>query len=300
MRKVRTICGLVFLAAAASCSTGVEDSSPSLAPLDVAQLRQVLVDRTLPSTVRAAAEQNRINDVASCLEDRGFSVVRPPPGGIAQELALSSAVERLRYGIPATYQGELGIASFLVASSTVGSSRVMPADGESPAFLRAEVGDLANPGRLVSIDTGNGVLEFDANGCVGASYLNMFESTEGIRLYTQLPSQLQSDVNASLESEDSVAAALELWRSCAAENGESIASPSEIPTNVMEVFNKDGEAAARKAEQVYARLLRGCEAKSGLFEAVSGAQPAIEDRVLAANDAAVVQLQQVVSDAASR
>lgn len=87
--------------------------------------------------VRAAVEQTRINDVANCLEGRGFRIVRPPATGVTHEFALNSAVERLRYGIPATYQGELGITAFLVASATAGSSRVLPADGENEAFLRA-------------------------------------------------------------------------------------------------------------------------------------------------------------------
>jgi len=300
VRAGRALAGLVLVALSAGCSSGGEASSPPLAPFDSAQLRQTLVDRILPLSLRAAVEQTRINDVANCLEGRGFRVVRPSATGVTHELALNSAVERLRYGIPATYQGELGITAFLVASATAGSSRVLPADGENEAFLRAEIGDLVNgTGNLVSINTGTGVLEFDADGCVGASYLNLFMTTESIRLYTQLPSQLQSEVNAALEGTGSVAASLEAWSSCAEESGETLTSPSEITTLIIDEFNMNGEAAAQRAERELAALLRRCETESGLFAAVATVQPSIEDQILADSDALVVQLQQAAADAAS-
>lgn len=300
VRARRAVAGLVLVALAAGCSSGGEASSPSLTPFDSTQLRQTLVDRILPLSLRTAVEQNRINDVASCLEGRGFRVIRPPATGVAHELALSSAVERLRYGIPATYQSELGITSFLVASATAGSSRVRPADGENAAFLRAEIGDLLNgTGDLVSINTGNGVLEFDADGCVGASYLNLFTTTENIRLYTQVPSQLQSEVNASLEGNESVSASLAAWSTCAEESGETLTSPSDVTTLIIDEFNMNGEAAAQRLERELAALLRRCETESGLFAAVATVQPSIEDQILAESDALVVQLQQAVSEAAS-
>lgn len=300
VRARRVVAGLVLVALAAGCSSGGDVSSPPLTPFDSTQLRQTLVDRILPLSLRTAVEQNRINDVASCLEGRGFRVIRPPATGVAHELALNSAVERLRYGIPGTYQGELGITSFLAASATAGSSRVLPADGENEAFLRAEIGDLQNgTGNLVSINTGNGVLEFDADGCVGASYLNLLTTPENIRLYTQLPSQLQSEVNASLEGNESVVASLEAWSTCAEESGETLTSPSEVTTLIIDEFNVNGEAAAQRGERELAALLRRCEAKSGLFAAVAKLQPSIEDQILADSDALVVQLQQAVSDAAS-
>lgn len=209
-------------------------------------------------------------------------------------------MERLHFGIPATYEGELGITSFLVASATAGSSRVLPADGESEAFLRAEIGDLVNgTGDIVSINSGNGVLEFDADGCVGASYLNLFTTPENTRLFTQLPSQLQSEVNASLESNETVAASLEAWSSCAAASGETHTSPSDITTLIIDEYNTNGKAAAHRAERELAALLRRCEAKSGLFAAVVKVQPSIEDQILADSNALIAQLQDAVSDAAS-
>lgn len=299
-RTRRVVTVLVLVIIGAGCSSGGGASSPPLTPFDSTQLRQTLVDRILPLSLRTAVEQNRINDVASCLEDRGFRVIRPPATGIAQEFALSSAVERMRYGIPATYQGELGITSFLVASANAGSSRVLPVDGENAAFLRAEIGDLlGGTGDLVSINTGNGVLEFDADGCVGASYLNMFTTTENIRLYTQLPSQLQSEVNASLEGKASVAAALDAWRTCAGGSGETVTSPSDVTTLIIDEFNNNGEAAAQRTERELAALLRRCETESGLFAAVASVQASIEDQILAESDALVVELQRAASEAAS-
>jgi hypothetical protein len=131
------------------------------------------------------------------------------------------------------------------------------------------------------------------------AYLNLFTTTENIRLYTQVPSQLQSEVNASLEGNESVSASLAAWSTCAEESDETLTSPSDVTTLIIDEFNMNGEAAAQRLERELAALLRRCETESGLFAAVATVQPSIEDQILAESDALVVQLQQAISEAAS-
>ena len=256
----------------------------------------MLIDRLIPAELRVSIERQRQDAVVACLEARGFRILPPDFSGISESVGLQYTLERLAYGVPNTYSGSLGIAKWALAKPIAQS--IAPAKAYGPAFTLAEMGDFSDPShKKISFETTGGSISFDAEGCIGQSYLQVFGSEKAIGTYTQLPHELQSDIDARLDSADAVASALLRWSSCSESRGFSFRSPREAVSAVAEAYSGPDLSRAADMESQTLELLKGCESESGLFAEIMSELPSVEDDIVRLNAGLVDELQRIADTA---
>lgn len=284
-----------------SCSSPARDQATySAEVVAVADLRPLLLDTLVTHNDAAAIERLRLEASAKCLESRGFEVIRPETASLAETIALGSAIERVAYGVPAETDGDLPIVTFLAATSDEAApSNVTAAREYGPAFAEAEIGDFADPtaDRLVVEVTGGGQLRFIRDSCIAQSYLDVIGDADAIGIYTQLPLQLQSEIDTRLDSDPAVLAALAKWSACSTSKGESFTDPRSATGSILDAFNSQGDNAGREQQSKVATLMRECEQQSGLLATVLTAQDAITDDIVQEHDGEIEALGLVVEQA---
>jgi hypothetical protein len=268
----------------AGCSSPTHDqATKSTEVVAIPDLRPLLLDTIVNQRDAAAIERLRLEASAKCLESRGFEVIRPDTSSLEETIALGSTIERIAYGVPLGVEGNLPIVTFLEATSVEADpSNVTAARDYGPAFADAEIGDFNDPSaeRLVVQVPGGGQLQFVRDSCIAQSYLDVFGDADSIGIYTQLPLQLQSEIDSQLDSDPTVVAALETWSTCSASQGENFPDPRAATGSILDAFNSQGAEVGREQQSKVASLMRECEQQSGLLSTVLAAQDAITDEIL--------------------